>query len=97
MRRSAPIVGLAAAAASLAFSPASSSGLATFANVTSPASPAVIPRLYKNCTNFKSEVPARCGEAACTRQDLGHAGEDVLAEHADLPQSDELQQRTRPR
>jgi hypothetical protein len=62
MRRSALIIGLIAAAASLAFSPAAgSSGLATFVNVTSPASPAVIPPLYKNCTNFNKRYPHGVG------------------------------------
>jgi Excalibur calcium-binding domain len=61
MRRSALIIGLIAAAASLAFSPVGSSGLATFVNVNSPASPAVIPRLYKNCTNFNKRYPHGVG------------------------------------
>jgi hypothetical protein len=61
MRRSALIIGLIAAAASLAFSPASSSGLATFANVNSPAAGLVVPRLYKNCTNFNKRYPHGVG------------------------------------
>jgi hypothetical protein len=61
MRRSAFIIGLIAASASLAVSPATSSGLATFANVTSPAASLAAPPLYKNCTNFNKRYPHGVG------------------------------------
>jgi hypothetical protein len=61
MRRSAPTIGLIAAAATLAFAPASSSGLTGFATATSPSSATVMPRLYKNCTNFNRRYPHGVG------------------------------------
>jgi hypothetical protein len=61
MRRSAPIIGLIAAAASLAFAPAGSSGIAGFAGSTSPSAGAAMPRLYKNCTNFNRRYPHGVG------------------------------------
>jgi hypothetical protein len=60
MRRSALIVGLIAAAASLAFA-AGSSGVVGVAKVTSPSATARMPALYKNCTNFNRRYPHGVG------------------------------------
>jgi Excalibur calcium-binding domain len=61
MRRSAPIIGLIVAAASLAFAPASSSGVATFAQATSPSADAAMPRLYRSCKNYNARYPHGVG------------------------------------
>jgi hypothetical protein len=61
MRRSAPFIGLIAAASSLAFAPTISSGVARFAQATSPSVAAVMPRLYRNCTNYNKKYPHGVG------------------------------------
>ena len=61
MRRSAPTIGLFAAAATLAFAPASSAGVAGFATVTSPSAGTVMPRLYRSCTNYNRKYPHGVG------------------------------------
>jgi hypothetical protein len=61
MRRSASIIGLIAAAATLAFPSAGSSGFASIAGATSPTANAAMPRLYRNCTNFNRRYPHGVG------------------------------------
>jgi hypothetical protein len=60
MRRSPLLFGLIAAA-SLAFAPASSSGVAIFAQATSPGAATVMPRLYRSCTNYNKKYPHGVG------------------------------------
>jgi hypothetical protein len=60
MRRSALIVGLVAVAASLTFGPASS-GVVGLAKVSSPSAGAVMPRLYRSCTNYNKKYPHGVG------------------------------------
>jgi hypothetical protein len=60
MRRSALIVGLIAAAASLAFAPASS-GVVGFVKVTSPGASDLIPRKYQNCKALNRRYPHGVG------------------------------------
>lgn len=81
MRRSALIFGgIAAAAASLAFAPASS-GVVGFAKVTSPSAGAAMPRLYKSCTNYNRKYPHGVRESGSQRSGQGQhqAGDDVQA------------------
>jgi hypothetical protein len=60
MRRSALILGLISAAAGLAFAPASS-GVVEFTQLTSPSAGAVMPRLYRSCTNYNKKYPHGVG------------------------------------
>jgi hypothetical protein len=60
MRRSALIVGLIAAAASLAFAPASS-GVVGFAQVTSPSASDLVPRRYPRCRALNRVYPHGVG------------------------------------
>ena len=60
MRRSALIVGIIAAAASLAFAPASS-GVVGYAKVTSPGASDLIPRKYQNCKALNRRYPHGVG------------------------------------
>jgi Excalibur calcium-binding domain len=61
VRRSAPVLGLIAAAAGLAFAPGSSSAMAASTKVASPRTGVAIPTLYKNCTNYNRRYPHGVG------------------------------------
>jgi hypothetical protein len=45
----------------LAFATAGSSGIARFTEATSPSAATVMPRLYRNCTNYNKKYPHGVG------------------------------------
>jgi Excalibur calcium-binding domain len=76
MRRSALLIGIVAVTASLAFAPASSGAISGSTEVTSPStSSVVVPRLYKNCTNFNKRY--RHGVGRVGARDRTKSGDPV--------------------
>ena len=46
-----------------------------------------MPPLYKNCTNLNKRYPHGVGKLDRQRQDVGHASDELQAEHEDLQRS----------